>query len=118
MQAYPNRGNPVLDALTGRISVRQLRVMIEHLPPNNAVARALNGPWGDIEYLLRDIANNGRVLNTSYYNTHRAKGLAAQPLELMPKPEISGQRPDAQDDEQVQSQREHLLAVLARPRAN
>lgn len=38
------------------MSLRELRVLVSHLPPDSATARALRGHnWGDIEYMLAEI---------------------------------------------------------------
>ncbi|WP_160051296.1 hypothetical protein [Nocardiopsis sp. FR26] len=42
----------------GRVTLRQLRVLIEHLPPTSAAHRTARGhAWTDTEYLLAVIAD-------------------------------------------------------------
>ncbi|PFG19876.1 hypothetical protein [Serinibacter salmoneus] len=59
LQTYSPR-DPVAEAMVGEITPRQLRVMIEHLPPGNAWQRAAYGPWGDSERLQADTSNRLR----------------------------------------------------------
>lgn len=61
LQNYAPR-DPVAEAMRGEITPRQLRVMIEHLPPGNAWQRAAYGPWGDRERLQADTSNRLRDL--------------------------------------------------------
>lgn len=115
MATYPGRGNPVMDALRGKISVRQLRVMVEHLPPNNAAARLLNGRWGDLERLIHDCSSQLRLFNTNYYNVNREKGKRAIEADLLPTPEELETKPDSRSPEQIQQGRQALQSVLNRP---
>ncbi len=116
MQSYPGQGNPLLDALEGRISTRQLRVMIEHLPPgNNAVSRQINGRWSDLETLLWHIDSDLRFIHTSFKNANRAKGVQALgDPELIPIPGENSKPTDARSKEQVVAEQDHLQAVLKR----
>ncbi|WNM27555.1 hypothetical protein RN607_00715 [Demequina capsici] len=115
LQAYPERPNPIFEALNGRLSIRQLRVMVEHLP-RGPVDREVNGPWGDIEYLLHDIANSLRLLNTTYSNVHRPKGAPQRKPTFLPGPDDKKQDADPRSEQQIQAEQDHLLAVLARDR--
>lgn len=54
LQVYAPR-DPLAEAIRGDISVRQLRVMVAHLPAGSAYHRARQGPWTDGEYLLHDV---------------------------------------------------------------
>jgi len=90
--------------------------MVEHLPANNAAARDLNGPWGDTEYLLRDVANQLRTIAASYYNVHRAKGAQAQEPERIPTPDEI-MRDNGRSTEQVKTEQDHLLVILSRDRS-
>lgn len=119
MQAYPGRGNPILDALRGRISVRQLRVMIENLPPDNPAAWELRGnTWGEREWLLHDISSYIRAHRTDDNNRHRKKGSPVIEHKFYLTPEERKQGPvDTRSAEQVKVERDHLQQVLARTRA-
>lgn len=119
MQAYPGRGNPILDALHGRISVRQLRVMIENLPPDNPVAWELRGDtWGEQERLLHDISSYIRAHRTDDLNRNRKKGSPEIEYKFYQTPQERQQEPvDTRTAEQVKVERDHLQQVLARTRA-
>lgn len=115
MQAYPGRRtSPVIDALSGRMSVRLLRVMVEHLPPENAVSRALVSSWGDTLRLLHDAASSLRMLTASYYNVHRGDGTPPLAYEPIPTPETSAPARTARDPERAAAEQSHLLEVLHR----
>ena len=123
MQAYPGSGNPVIDALAGRISDRQLRVMLENLPPDNPVAWEYRDgdTWGETEWLLHDVSSALRALVTGYSNVHRAKGKPERETEYLPtlRERLDKHRvsTDTRPREQVQAERDHLQAVLARTAA-
>lgn len=120
MQAYPGQPNPVLAAIRGDISTRQLRVMVEHLPPDNPVAWHLGYRWGDIERLLHDISSQLRLYRADFYNAHRdpKKSRPMEEPELIPTPEEVAAR-EAEEDhrtpEQKQAEQAHLQLVLNRP---
>jgi hypothetical protein len=129
MQAYPGR-NPVLDAIRGAIdrggefehtiSVRQLRVMLENLPPANAIDRELGSRWGDFERLLHDISSGVRDLTALTYNINRPKGQAALESKHLPTPEELEQQEAAErTPEQAVAELAHLRSVIqiAPPRA-
>lgn len=89
--------------------------MAAHLPPGNPVAREFNGPWGDDQRLAHDISSNLRALLTLTSNIYRAKDQPEKEPTFLPTPEereakAAQQRPA----EQVQAERNHLQAVLAR----
>jgi len=115
MAAYPGRGNPVMDALRGDISTRQLRVMVENLPPDNAAARLIRGAWGDLERLVHDVSCQLRLLNASYHNVNREKGKSPiEDPELLPTPEEIEAKRDDRPVDVVQAERDHLQLVLHR----
>lgn len=104
-----------MDTLRGTTAVRQLRIMIDHLPPNNAVQRELAGPWDDKTWLLHDVSTQLRRLNANFYNKNRPKGQAAEAVKPVPTPETVAATKDAQDPVRTQLERDHLLAVVNRP---
>lgn len=120
MQFYPGQGNPVLQALRGQISPRQLRVMIEHLPQNNPIGRELDGPWNDLHVLIHDVSTQLRLLRTEVHNAIYEKKITDP--ELLPNPNDPGDAtpagqgpPDTRSPERIKYEQDHLLAVLARP---
>lgn len=120
MQFYPGQGNPVLQALRGLISTRQLRVMIEHLPQNNPIGRELDGPWTDLHLLIRDVSTQLRFLRAEVHNALYEQKITEP--ELLPNPNDRGGTtgteqgpPDVRSPERIKYEQDHLLAVLARP---
>lgn len=115
MQAYPGQGNPLMDALKGLISVRQLRVMIEHLPRPNAITREIVGnEWSDHEWFIWDIDSQLRKLNTNFINAHRGDN-PVQKVELLPNPKTV-QDFETRSPEQIASDRASFKAVMDRQR--
>lgn len=57
----------------GDITLRHLRVLVEHLPPGSAFHRAVNGhAWTDVEYLLAIVADR---LGENTFVTGRGAGM-------------------------------------------
>lgn len=82
MQTYPGR-DPVGEYWQGHITLRQLRVMCDHLPPDSPVHRSARGhAWQETEYLLAEVADAVRTLAalTVAVNSKRPKSVK------MPKP--------------------------------
>lgn len=115
MQAYPGRGNPLMDALNGRISVRQLRVMLEHLPENNPIQWEFNGnQWDDKAWIAWNNNTMLRFLRAEYFNAHRPKGKEPWEPELLPNPKQAQQKNDPRTPEQIEAERDHFRAILNR----
>lgn len=112
MQAYPRR-RPIRDFLRGRITLRELRVMIEHLPPDSPIHRTVHGPWRDVEGLLWDISTQLRDLIALTYNVNRAKDAAPIEASHLPRPEPTEYQHQA--DSGSAAERHDLLRVLSRP---
>lgn len=71
------------------ITLRQLRVLVEHLPPDSALHRAARGhAWTDETYLLALVADLLQISNAQV-----AKGLGARvpKPKPLPRPKSSGQ---------------------------
>lgn len=116
LQEYAPR-DPLAEALDGRITLRKLRVMIQHLPPGNAAARALYGPWTDAERLSHYTANAVGALLTLTNNVQAAQAKQEQ-REFVP---LRGPEPtEYQLEQQAETTDEYaeeaadLLSVLAR----
>lgn len=93
--------------------------MLEHLPIDNPARRELTGvPWDDGTILAHDMANSLRSGLTQTENLYRKKGQPPTKPELIPRPWEQDDTADAEarDPEQVQAERDHLQAVLARNR--
>lgn len=120
MQVYAPR-DPLSEFLTGGITFRQLRVMVEGLPrdPSTPIGRAINGPWDDTNRLLNGVIWELRILVASFANSKRAANTAAvEPKEpSWPEPTVyqrDAVSAAAQGDERQRASEDQLLAALAR----
>jgi hypothetical protein len=76
---YPGRS--VAQYWRGQMSLRELRVLVTHLPPNCAAARALRGHhWMEQEYLLADLVDNVRFLRTEFAMSKGVKPGRPKPI--------------------------------------
>lgn len=77
--------NPIAEYWRGQISLRHLRVLIEHLPPTSAYHRHVSGhAWSDVEYLLAVL---GDRLAENTYVTAKAGGMkGARKPKPLPRP--------------------------------
>lgn len=71
------------------MSLRQLRVLIEHLPPGNARARHLGRPWTDLEYLVAAAVDR---IGENTAATVRVAGGKARAPKPVPRPGAEPQR--------------------------
>lgn len=113
MQTYPGR-DPLGEYFRAEISLRQLRVMIEHLPPDSALHRTIRGhSWREIEYLLAEATDAVRTLIaiTVAVNSRRPKSVKMpQPL---PRPVDELEEAQKRDREQAaEAAYEGLLGAL------
>lgn len=115
MAEYPGQRNPIVDALRGKISLRKLRLMVEHLPPDNAVARLLRGPWGDPERIAHDSNTQLRSLRAELFNIVRGDKPPITDPDLLPTPETAKQKQaEVRPVATVRMEQDHLQAVLGR----
>lgn len=112
LQAYPG-SDPIRDVLTGTISLRRFRLMVEHLPPGNPLALARFGQrWSDTEALLWQVESRLRELLSLTYNVHRGVDQQPHETDYLPRPRTAGE--EAQEaaqrayDAQVRQQLEQL----------
>ena len=92
------------------MTLRRLRVLIENLPPNSATERARKGHhWTDVEYLLAETADAGRIQAANYYNAHKPKTAKTAKVEPLP-------RPGESKDERAADMRNRLLEQRERHR--
>ncbi|OUD02572.1 hypothetical protein [Streptomyces swartbergensis] len=74
MHHYPGYGpgGPLAAFWQRRISLRLLRVMVEHLPPSGATARAYNShAWQPLDFAAADTRDLLNLLLTAFVNAHR-----------------------------------------------
>ncbi|MEU3289892.1 hypothetical protein [Streptomyces longwoodensis] len=111
-------GGPLAAYWRGELTLRQLRVMVEGLPPNGAVARAVNGhAWQTLDYAAADTRDLAALQLTAFVNANRDPKKPPMPW---PKP---GWRPgdptpetsEAEADERRARARaayEHIVAAV------
>lgn len=83
MHHYPGYGDggPLAAFWQGRITLRLLRVMVEHLPPTSATARARAGhEWSHLDYAAADTVDLLALLVTQFGNAHRDPKKQPAPL--------------------------------------
>jgi hypothetical protein len=74
-------GDPIAEYWRGQRSLRQLRVLIENLPPSSARARKLNGHhWQDIEHLLAIVADRIAEVGVAQIKQAGGKAKKSKPL--------------------------------------
>lgn len=85
MQAYAPR-DPLEEVLTGRITLRKFRVMVEGLAADHTspVGRKISGPWSDQHRLQLLAAQAVRNMEAMLANRWRTEG--SQPVKPEPIP--------------------------------
>ncbi|MFD9212095.1 hypothetical protein ACFVY9_03045 [Streptomyces sp. NPDC059544] len=115
---YPGYGpgGPLAAYWRGEISLRLLRVMVEHLPPDGAAARALNGhTWRQLDYSAADSRDLLALLLTAFVNANRDPKKGGAPLPW-PKPSwrpgdpVPDETQDEKDKARAKAAYEHILA--------
>lgn len=102
-----------MDCLRGEITVRELRMRIENLPPDRVLQEALGeSRWLDEDWLLYDIANNLRFLKSLTYNVNRGQN-APMDYEPLPAPDTKDSAGDTVTAEQAAAEAE-LSALVHR----
>lgn len=78
MHHYAPR-DPVAEFWQGQITLRKLRVMVEGLPPDGALARAASrSPWTTTQYQLAELLDRAGRMETDFRNANRSEKTAAQ----------------------------------------
>jgi len=96
----------------GEISLRQLRVAIEGLPPGSAMHRAAGYTWGEIEHLIAGLVD----VNNATFELLRAANSdennnTYRPPELLPRPGASTPAEIAAADRHAAKKQERELAA-------
>ena len=119
MQVYAPR-DPVAEAIRGEISVRQLRVMVQHLPAGSAYERATRGPWTDSERLqlatesrLRDVLAQLTYLAGAFKSAYRVSGSPSDATYLQ-EPLVMSEDQGAVDTESRALEAAELDALMHR----
>lgn len=98
-------GVDLLDYHRGTLSARRVRVLIEHLPRDAALVRALHGEtaeWGLTEHLLAATVDQLAVSNWLFVSANRDEH--ADPPERpspVPRPGIEEEEPVAASPDQI-----------------
>lgn len=121
LQVYAPR-DPIAEAIRGEISLRQLRLMIEYLPPDSMYHHVTQSPWRDHELLLLDIDSRLRDLVTLQSATYSALRAAHQlrgawpqdPAYIEPPPVPEWDAADETADQRREAERAELDALMHR----
>jgi hypothetical protein len=105
-------GVDLLDYHRGRLSARRLRVLIQHLPRDAALPRAVHGDdaeWGLTDHLLASAVDQLATGNWMFATVHTAEGSDAPER---PEPIV---RPGVQDDgaERTAASADQIAAFFA-----
>lgn len=102
MAEYAPR-DPLAEYLAGKITLRKLRVMIEHLPPGSAWHRARGGPWRDTESLLWSIESRLRDLTVATHNgaAVTVAAITRKPARFVSEPKYLPTPPRPVDDDEA-----------------
>jgi hypothetical protein len=88
-------GRSLLELWRGQMSWRELRVFLQHLPPDSATARAVNpdNAWSLDQHLLAGLADRVGYLAalTAYINTDPKKRGRFTPPKPIPRPGVQEQ---------------------------
>lgn len=100
----------------GRITLRKLRVLIEHLPPDCALARAINGHgWTAVNYQLANLADAVNQTTRQVAQSVSTKRLPAVKPTPRPEPAYDGHVGDdtAADQDAIVSYLDSLRPPVA-----
>lgn len=112
LQATYAPRDPVGEFLTGRITVRQLRVLLEGLPPDSAFHRSYrDNDWQDSDWIARDTNSNIRLLLWTVQSA-LSKGSVPRP-DLLPSPAVEMSEQEEADAEYLTQQRAEMQEVAA-----
>lgn len=102
-------GNPIADYWQGTRSLRQLRVLVQHLPPTGALARSRRGhAWSDAEYLLANVVD---AVQFGAYAVVGAHGAKPKKPQAQPRPEDQ-QRSRQRTGDRAGVSTEQVVSVL------
>lgn len=80
-------GDPIGAFWRGEITLRRLRVLVEHLPPGGAYYRAVQGHgWVEEHYLLADLIDAENGTATAVYRGAAGKGKRVPNPRRYPRP--------------------------------
>lgn len=81
----------------GQMSLRELRVLVTHLPPDCATARRMRGThWTEVEYLLADVLDILKFHRVEWAMAHGAKPSKPKPTPR-PKTTSAGSEPTSRE---------------------
>lgn len=107
MQTYAPR-DPIGEYWRGQITLRQLRVMVDHLAPDSPVHRTARGhTWQDAEYLLATVADAVRTLASLTVAVNSKRPKSVKMPEPIPRPT------DEAEEARKQAEREEAQATYA-----
>lgn len=108
MQAYPGR-DPIDEVLSGRISLRKFRVMVEHLPPDNPLERSRTGQAGS---LLWNIHAKLVDLDKHFCDAHTPEGGQRIEAYYLPRRTSPEEQAEAEAQAKAEAQQQAELENL------
>lgn len=90
----------LLDHYRGTLSARRLRVLVQHLPADSSLVRALHGEqagWGLTDHLLATVVDQQAVANWLFVCANSGEGDQPDPPTPLPRPgvEVEPSQPPA-----------------------
>ena len=108
LQAYPGR-DPIKDVLTGKITLRRFRVMLEHLPPDNPFERSRTGQAGS---LLWNIHAKLTELDKHFCDAHTPEGQQRIEAHYLPRRTTPEEQAEAEAQAEAEPQQQAELENL------
>ena len=108
LQAYPGR-DPIKDVLTGKITLRRFRVMLEHLPPDNPFERSRTGQAGS---LLWNIHAKLTELDKHFCDAHTPEGQQRIEAHYLPRRTTPEEQAETEAQAEAEAQQQAELENL------
>jgi hypothetical protein len=110
---YPGRS--IAEFWQGRMTLRELRVLVAGLPVDSATARAIRGHhWQDADYLLADIADTLRFHRAEWAQSKGAK--PGKPKQVS-RPKAAAEHAGPSHRDVAQAAHAHIMAQIRAPNA-
>ena len=108
MQAYPGR-DPIDEVLSGQISLRKFRVLVEHLPPDNPLERSRTGQAGS---LLWNVHAKLTDLDQHFCDANTPEGGQRIEMYYLPRPVTPEELAEAEAQQQAEAMQQAELEGL------
>ncbi len=120
MEASYAPRDPIAEYWQGRITLRHLRVLVQHMPAGNALERELGEGWCELEWLTHDVGDMLRdvqktIANVSPWVKHPMGEADVRPR--MPSPmervrQSAPKRAGRREDARHARERSELMALV------